>query len=45
MRCLRRTKPINKRIVMAMLTKNTQFHLVDAFNRFAERRMPSEKQE
>lgn len=39
LRCLRLTQPINKRIVMAMLTKNTQSHLVDAFIRFVENRM------
>ena len=39
LRCVRLTKPINKRIVMAMLTKNTQSHLVDAFIRFVENRV------
>ena len=39
LRCLRLTQPIKKRIVMAMLTKNTQSHLVDAFIRFVENRM------
>ncbi len=39
LRCVRLTKPIYKRIVMAMLTKNTQSHLVDAFIRFVEKRI------
>lgn len=39
LRCVRLKKPVQKRIVMAMLTKTTQSHLVDAFIRFVENRM------